>query len=472
MTKMNSYLKGILLLSCFMNAAPVLSQEIDDNTMYIYVEADVIDTIKLEAIKAEKVRVFHQEKNEKNELLKKQKAMTAQLIALGRENGKIKDEDLYDYASNVFEDYKEVKQAIISHHYETYYTSKVDAAKELPEDKVMKMFKKKKVSKLFVPYLSALLDEQTTIINNLASEEPDLSIDPQDIPYKKGMKRILNPNNRAYRYCHNTSNLDDLDMTMQIKGWEWLRTEESEEIYTMAPFTMRYKKYNSHPQYRVFDDKVFDNDGNLVCLLYLLRSNNNIIDLLREAMLKDIYIADYKANKYDILNAPASTQEDVKNMLGLPFKPSVDAKTAKKNRKIINDYFTTQANEIKVAAGSREQRARAKRKADEARGKMGEMLFGALINVSFDSNYKTAYTFIQKIEEDHKNDLNKIWKISRVSPTSFKVAFMKGRKLTYTGLVTINQTKPYSWQFTFKLIPNEEEINENSAIWDMEDTDN
>ena len=176
-------------------------------------------------------------------------------------------------------------------------------------------------------------------------------------------------------------------------------------------------------------------------------------------MLKEIYIQDYKSNKYDILKAPAKTQEDVKNILGLPFKSSVDAKTAKKNQKIVNDYFQTQAEEIMVLNGNWQQRARARARANKAENKMGALL----LNAMFDSNLNSAYSFKNKLEEDHRYDLYNIYKISRVSNTSFKVVFMDNRnQSSYTGLVTIYPNGPYKWKYSYKLVPNEETIIINS----------
>ena len=41
------------------------------------------------------------------------------------------------------------------------------------------------------------------------------------------------------------------------EGWEWIYKEESEEVFEAYPLRMDYKKYSSHPQYRVVD-KYYD----------------------------------------------------------------------------------------------------------------------------------------------------------------------------------------------------------------------
>ena len=42
-------------------------------------------------------------------------------------------------------------------------------------------------------------------------------------------------------------------ITDSTEGWEWIYKEESEEVFEAYPLRMDYKKYSSHPQYRVVD---------------------------------------------------------------------------------------------------------------------------------------------------------------------------------------------------------------------------
>ena len=456
---------NILLLALFMNVMPMSSQEIDDKTIYFVIEEDVIDTDLLEKMKTEKAKKFEKEKNEKVFSLNSEIDFLKQLIAIGEKKDKIEEDHLYNYAVEFFDEFQKIAPDLLdvyNYKKEGWNSGKVQAVGKIKDiNKVINMFiKKRKVSNQMVPYLSILAYEKEKELINIKSSKPDLSIEPQDIPYKKIQRKVRNPNNRAYCYDKDYFRLDSIDKMIHMAGWEWIQREKSEDVYTMAPFSMTYKRYNSHPQYRIFDDKVFDNEGNLVCLLYLQRNNENIMRLLREELKKEIYIEDYKANKYDILKSREKIQENVKLMLGLPYKPFVDAKTAKKNKKVITDYFDKRAN-AERATGDYHQRARARREADEASMKMGVLMWNNLN----DKDYNSAYEFVQMLEKLHEYDLSMIWKITRVSPTSFKVSFMKGNKSTYTGLVTINQTKPYSWQYTFKMVPNEENIEPNSSIW-------
>ena len=460
--KKTKLLSFVILMTTFLNIIPVSSQTIDDRSMYIYEEGDVVDTAKLEVIKAEKVQLLKQENAERLEQLSQEHVILAKLIKISEDNGKAKDDQLYDYAIKIFDEYESLKNNISS---STISNEKLEAIKFLTKqennkllgytnaDKVWIMLKKKKISELFLPYLLAEYSDQKKKMASLSTEEPTPVIREYEIPYKKGLIKKKNPYNRNYCYIHERDRLDDIDLKMQLVGWEWWSTNNYEEIYTTAPFTFRYRQYKSHPEYRVIGDKVFNNLGNLICQTSLLRNDNDIIRNLKEQMLKEIYIQDYKSNKYDILKAPARTQEDVKSILGLPFKPSVDAKTAKKYQKIVKDYYQTQAEEFMVSNGSWQQRAHARARANKAENKMGAILLSAML----DPNLNSAYSFKNKLEEDHKNDLYDIYKISRVNNTCFKVVFFdKDNKLSYTGLVTIHPNGAYKWKYSYKLIPNEE----------------
>lgn len=477
MMKKPKLLYVVILVTVFINIFTVSSQTIDDKSMYVYEEGYVVDTAKFEVIKAEKIQLLKQKNAERLEQLSKEHLILAKLITISENNGKATDDQLCDYAFKMFYEYEILKNNISK---STISNEKLEAIKFLAkqdnsirasdillsaisekpsiktyEDKVRKMLNKKKISELFLPYLLAEYSDQEKEMALLDTEEPNPVIREEEIPYKKGLIKKKNPYNRNYCYIHDRNRLDDIDLKMQLVGWEWWYTKNYEEVYTTAPFTFTYRQYKSHPEYRVIGDKVFNNKGNLICQTNLLREDNDIIRGLKEHMLKEIYIQDYKSNKYDILKAPAKTQEDVKNILGLPFKSSVDAKTAKKNQKIVNDYFQTQAEEVMVSNGNWQQRARARARANKAENKMGALL----LNAMFDSNLNSAYSFKNKLEEDHRYDLYNIYKISRVNNTSFKVVFLnKNNKSSYTGLVTIHQNGPYKWKYSYKLVTNDETV--------------
>ena len=52
------------------------------------------------------------------------------------------------------------------------------------------------------------------------------------------------------------------------EGWEWIDNEEAEDVFETYPLRMGYKKYSSHPQYRIVD-KYYDLKGpNLINVVY------------------------------------------------------------------------------------------------------------------------------------------------------------------------------------------------------------
>lgn len=464
------YFKYVIALLFLLLPQFILAQVIDEDSKYIIVEGDVVDSVKLQQLTNKKRDDYVISLQENSVKLSKIK----QLIEIGKENGKITDEELFVQALRIYDEYLSFKKLIEVKSRDRQWNLKnkplINATIKLQnvegelnilantnEQKVEKMLKKRKINKLFVPYLEALYSktqEDSEILKNVGIE-----LSPDEIPYKKGTKKILNPYNRNYCYVNNYSYLDSLDLKAQIKDWEWWSNEKSEKTYTAYPRSMYYYIYKSHPEYRVIQDVIFNADGNIVCQVGLIRSDRNVIDILKEELLKSIYIKDYKSNKYDILKASAKTQENVKLMLGLPYKSFVDKKTAAKNQKIIKDAFRTRA-EADLKNGTYEQRAKAKRDAEKAERKFGMLLFDQLA----DNDFNAANNFKNQLEKDHKDDLYRIYKITRVNNTSFKVAFMnKDNKSSYTGLVTVKQTGKFQYDYEYKLIPNDQTVEVNPS---------
>lgn len=464
--KRKNYHYVVAFLLLFPQSILSQSQVLDDESKYIIVEGDVVDSVKMKSILEEKRVKVNQTLNNLSNYM----ADLEQLIAIGKVNGKITDEKLYNQAIEVFDAYIRLKDKIKANKNNNQWRNAnirlIEEAERLQyaegyfnvtlktnEEKVEKMLKKQKMSELFVPYLEQVLINAKKVAQS--TERLGMELSPGETPYKKGLKKILNPYNRNYWYVNDKSYLDTLDFKMQLGQWEWWKNEKGEETYTAYPRSMHYYIYKSHPEYRVIGDKVFNADGKLICQTNLLRGDKEIISHLKEELLKAIYINDFKSNKYDILKASAKTQEEVKNFLGLPFKSSVDAKTAKKNEKIVNDYFTTKADEIKVSNGSWQQRARARARANNAENKMGALLFSAMA----DKDFNAAYNYKNQLEKDHQYDLYEVYKITRVNNTSFKVIFMnKQNKSSYSGLVSLKQTGKFQWEYDYKLIPNEQSI--------------
>lgn len=113
------------------------------------------------------------------------------------------------------------------------------------------------------------------------------------------------------------------------EGWEWIDKEESEDVFEAYPLRMDYKKYSSHPQYRVVDkyydlkepnliNVVYNSDGKLVRVINIFDSNKRSISprVIGE-LLRLTYINDYKTNKYNFKKKNQNAQNYVKQELKL-----------------------------------------------------------------------------------------------------------------------------------------------------------
>lgn len=128
---------------------------------------------------------------------------------------------------------------------------------------------------------------------------------------------------------------DDPDFTKipiiidSTEGWEWIDNEKAEDVFETYPFRMDYKKYFSHPQYRVVDkyydlnepnliNVVYNSDGKLVRVINIFDSNQRSISpRVTDELLRLTYINDYKTNKYNFKKENQNAQNYVKQKLKL-----------------------------------------------------------------------------------------------------------------------------------------------------------
>lgn len=113
------------------------------------------------------------------------------------------------------------------------------------------------------------------------------------------------------------------------EGWEWIDNEKAEDVFETYPFRMDYKKYFSHPQYRVVDkyydlkepnliNVVYNSDGKLVRVVNIFDSNQRSISpRVTSELLRQTYINDYKTNKYNFKKKNQNAQNYVKQELKL-----------------------------------------------------------------------------------------------------------------------------------------------------------
>lgn len=102
------------------------------------------------------------------------------------------------------------------------------------------------------------------------------------------------------------------------EGWEWIDKEESEDVFEAYPLRLSYNKYKSHPQYRVIGNEVYNGKGQLVRVVDIFDYNQRpISQRVTDELLRQTYINDYKANKYNFKKENQIAQNYVKKELKL-----------------------------------------------------------------------------------------------------------------------------------------------------------
>ena len=186
------------------------------------------------------------------------------------------------------------------------------------------------------------------------------------------------------------------------EGWEWIQNEENVFHDDSYPKKIQYHTYKSHPQYKViFLDpfsingkwnaySVYNNNGTLirVCILTdnSLYGDIYIREEIRDELLRQAYIKDYRDNKYNFKKENTKAQNYVKKELGL-----------------ISDYVTLK---------------------------------------NFIQTYsEIAVRYLDQLKKDHKNDFDNLIKYERINNLSFKLTFAnnegypsKTYKVTYTSI--------------------------------------
>ena len=440
------------------------SQEIDDVSQYLYKEGMVVDTAlakdmadKIRQKRKLEIKENNQEIYARIELLKK--IADTEQNKVKSEEDKLRLKNITQKYSNTIEKQilKRRNNGILAGYYE-----KQGMNRHASMDHIVSAIDKGKIHKDFLASIDPILSVLSTELKDEDKyDKVPFSELVHPLPMKSGIIKVLNPNNRAYLYVHSgykwKEQIDELDYKKQLIGWEWWATKDYEKKYTAYPTTLHYRQYSSHPQYMVVDNRVFDKEGNLIAQTTLLRSNEQILKGLKEQMLKEIYIKDYKDNKYDILKASVEIQERVKRRLGLPSQ-TVDSKKAEKNRKIIADYY--EKKEVARRSRGTNKQAQAEKEAEQAALKSGLLFLEAMM----DKNSNAANEFVDQLKEDHRNDLYTIYEIARVNEKAFKVIFLnKDDKSSYTGLITVEQTGMFKCQYKYELIPNDKNIAINKA---------
>lgn len=238
-------------------------------------------------------------------------------------------------------------------------------------------------------------------------EELPETIAVREFKIKNSFRRDINPSTDYRKNSY-------IDSKAQKTGWEWL---DKELAYTTEsehyPVTITYRVYDSHPEYHVTDEAIFDTNGKLIRIREMtdkIKDGDKLIkkfDNIAEALLYKILAEDYKNNKYNINNESSDVKYAIENLLFI----RDDFKRAEKKR--LEPYLRELENALK--SGNIH-------KYKQLYEKYSVIVYGPKPNDPNDNRKAKAY--IQQLQEDHVKDILRLWKIERVDDLTFNIIFL------------------------------------------------
>ncbi|MCR4613838.1 MAG: hypothetical protein K5778_07535 [Bacteroidaceae bacterium] len=323
--------------------------------------------------------------------------------------------------------------------------------------------------------------------------------------------------------------IDSLDMAdfrqqRYAQGWEWIMKENDQKVKKTEsyPYSISYYLFPSHPQYRLCYAKnylasfIYDDNGTLLRVHMLLRCSNNenfrLLDnlmveektSLRQYIMNQILIHDYKNNKYNIQKESANVQHDIKVELGLEksqnedevkdyiqgvilkelckslnitYVPGMsqmeimciyiggtyekglteDEQAARIRKKMFAKYGETRATQILTqrattfATKVKEIQAKVVRELYSGGGNImtQAMTYGAAYAATHEKS-TVATNYLKQLRSDHEDVVDNISRIVRLSETSFKLVFNDDPDCKFNVVITFKNKKPYEYACDFE----------------------
>lgn len=230
-------------------------------------------------------------------------------------------------------------------------------------------------------------------------EKPEIAWNGTQLPTKTVKVKRNNPYYNMF--IPETRNFSKKNM----EGWEWAMVAKNKLQLVEKEYPNRVKYYvsNEHPEYGIYENCVYDTNGKLLRAIdykYNVRG-------IRDSILKQVLIMDYKNNKYNINKEPAKTQTYIKEYLGL-----INKELTAKEKKNVDNLAKAWVSELKSTSYRQKEQARRRQKA---------ALLEMFLSSSDDDK---GYAYIQQLKNDHKNDFNYCYEMERIDNTSFRLTFM------------------------------------------------
>lgn len=229
----------------------------------------------------------------------------------------------------------------------------------------------------------------------------------RDVKIKNKYRRDIDPSTDYRKNSY-------IDSKAQKTGWEWL---DEESAYTTKnehyPVTITYRVYDSHPEYHVTDEAVFDTNGKLLRIRELTdkaKGGDKIIknfEIGAEAFLYKLMAEDYQNNKYNIKNESHDVRYAVENLLLISddFKKAEEKRLAPMRRELDNALKSGNVRKFK-----------------QLYEKFSEIALAPKPNDPNDNRKAKAY--IQQLRDDHDKDILRLWKIERVDDLTFNIIYL------------------------------------------------
>lgn len=230
-------------------------------------------------------------------------------------------------------------------------------------------------------------------------------------------------------------------------GYEWVAMETGEYRSERYPHDVQYTRYQSHPDLRVIDAKIYDKKGNLIAV-----SDIDINETLsysggRDTELgRQIAIFAYRTDAYEIQSSSSkATRDYITQQLGLRQMTAAEkARQDKAAEKMANAMAEAMLTEARHGQKSRKTHAQNQQ---SALLMLDAMLEGA--NGYFDD---AGNRWLEQISDDYNSILSNWSKIERIDPVTFRATYEATESTPpFTVTLSYRQTAPYTVTLDTKL---------------------
>lgn len=375
-----------------MKAQKVLNEwDYNDSTEYILIPSTKIDTMAIET----EVEKYRADLKIKIDSINARKEIANTIYQY---SGKKLPEDLQEAYSDM---YYEMKAKLIDVR-NKYSSSDYYSGETINYDKAEKSLTKGKVDSnvaAAIPwYRRVCLDNTISSLQRISEQETftlykkihNYNQYTVKYPMVEYMAKEENPNYRPKLFMKSRdedsggfrviSGLEYIDDRILMRGWEWINEDKDDgrEHGESYPASYIYFVYPSHPEYRIcwqFSQKVvFDKNGNLIRIFTFSRDYwGQCYEIVKDLVFYDCR-ADYEANTYGVRSENKMVQYFIKYQLG---------------------YLS------------------------DAEIRNGEAYLNAYPNEA-----NKAYNYVKQLEQNHEFDYKYLYKIERISGTSFIFHFV------------------------------------------------